>query len=189
MNKNKETQEVTTAAASLQKTSGVGDAQPVRPPVFVEAEKLFERMAELTTQIGQRAFDFFRQRGGEFGRELDDWFKAENEVLRPVPVKITEANNDILVTAAVPGFKPEDIEISVNGDTLILSGKTEVEEKNEDANIVINEWKSDQFFRQFTLPSPVDAEKVVAKLKDGILELTLPKTAGNEAKKIAIAAG
>jgi HSP20 family molecular chaperone IbpA len=158
-------------------------------PVFVEAEKLFDRMAEITNEIGQRAFDFFRLRGGEFGKELDDWFRAEREILRPTPVEITEADNNIFVTAAVPGFKPEDIEVSVNGDTLILSGKTETKEKKENANTILNEWNSNQFFRQFTLPSQVDAGKVEAKLKDGMLELTLPKAAGTEAKKIAVSAG
>ena len=70
-----------------------------------------------------------------------------------------------------------------------MSGKTETKEKKENANTILNEWKSDQFFRQFTLPSQVDAGKVEAKLKDGMLELTLPKAAGTEAKKIAVSAG
>lgn len=179
--------ETKTPETSLQKP----EAKPANKlsPVFVEAEKLFDRMAEITNEIGQRAFDFFRQRGGEFGKELDDWFRAEREVLRPAPVEITEADNNIFVTAAVPGFKPEEIEVSIRGDTLILSGKTETKEKKENANTIVSEWKSDRFFRQFTLPSAVDTEKVEAKLKDGMLELTLPKAAGTEAKKIAIAAG
>lgn len=172
---------------SLQKSET--DPADKLSPVFVEAEKLFDKMADITNEIGQRAFDFFRQRGGEFGKELDDWFRAENEVLRYVPVEITELDNVILVTAAVPGFKPEEIEVSVKGNTLILSGKTETKGKKEDANTILNEWKSNQFFRQFTLPSRVDAEKVEAKLKNGMLDLTLPKAAGTEAKKIAVAAG
>lgn len=172
---------------SLQKPEA--NAAKKLSPVFVEAEKLFDRMAEITNDIGQRAFDFFRQRGGEFGKELDDWFRAEREILRPTPVEITETDNSIFVSAAVPGFKPEEIEVSVKGDTLILSGKTETKEKKENANTILNEWRSNQFFRQFTLPSEVDTEKVEAKLKDGMLELTLPKAAGTEAKKIAVAAG
>ena len=178
---------VKTPDTSLQRS----EAKPTNKlsPVFVEAEKLFDKMADITNEIGQRAFDFFRQRGGEFGKELDDWFRAEREVLRAVPVEITELDNTILVTAAVPGFKPEEIEVSVKGNTLILSGKTEIKENKENANTILSEWRSNQFFRQFTLPSDVDAEKVEAKLKDGMLELTLPKTAGTEAMKIAVAAG
>ena len=55
-------------------------------PVFVEAEKMLERLTEITGDITKRAYDFFRDRGGEFGKEVEDWFRAENEILRPVPV-------------------------------------------------------------------------------------------------------
>src|SRR5688572_17360589 len=70
-------------------------------PIFVEAEKMFERFAEVTKETAKKAFEFFQRRGGEFGKELDDWFKAESEILRPVPVEITQTNGQINVTAAV----------------------------------------------------------------------------------------
>jgi HSP20 family protein len=69
-----------------------------------------------------------------------------------------------------------------------LSGKSEKEEKREDENIIYSEWKSNRFLRQLTLPSAVDADKVKAQLKSGILELTLPKIAPKEAKQIAVSA-
>lgn len=157
-------------------------------PMFIEAEKAFERLAEMTSKIGHRAYEFFLKRGGEFGREFEDWFKAESEILRPVPVEITEANGNINVRAAVPGFKPEEIEVSVKGDQLILSGETEMKEKREDENTIYSEWRSNRFCRQFTLSSEVDADKVQANLKDGILNLTMPKIPMREPKQIEVQA-
>lgn len=161
----------------------------IKAPMFVEAEKMFEKLADLTHEIGHKAYEFFLKRGGDFGREIDDWFRAEAEILRPVMIDITQTDKDINVRAAVPGFKPEEIEISINDKMLILSGKTEKEAKKEDENTFYSEWHSNRFFRRLLLPADVDAENVKAHLKDGILQLTLPKAAPREAKNIAVAAG
>lgn len=155
-------------------------------PVFVAAEKMFEKFADVSREIGRRAYDFFRERGGEFGKELDDWFKAENEILRPVPVEITESDSNIFVKAAVPGYKPEEINVSVKDDVLMISGTAEEDKQSEDANTVLREWNSNHFYRQLTLPSNVIADKVVAKITNGMLELTLPKTAAKEETKVAV---
>lgn len=158
-------------------------------PIFVEAEKMFDRLADLTKETAQKAFEFFQKRGGEIGKELDDWFQAEREILMPVPVEVIENNDNFTVRAAVPGFKPEEIEVSVKDKMLILTGKTEFEEKKEDENTVYSEWRSNRFCRQLPLKSAVDAEKVEATLKDGVLLLTLPKLPAREPKKISVAAG
>jgi HSP20 family protein len=172
---------LTTATETNEKEEGLS-------PIFVEAEKMFERFAELTKETARKAYEFFQKRGGEFGRELDDWFKAESEILRPVPVEITETDGNINVSASVAGFKPEEIEVSVDGKTLILNGKTEKEEKKEDENTVYTEWRSNRFFRQLTLPCEVDGAKTEANLKDGVLRLTLPKLPAHEAAQIKVKA-
>ena len=71
---------------------------------------------------------------------------------------------------------------------LMLSGKTEKSERMEEEGLVYSDFRSDRFFRQFTLPSLVDAEKATAELKDGILHIDLPKTTAEPVTKIAIAA-
>lgn len=162
--------------------------KPEAFPIFVEAEKMFERLAELTRETTQRAFEFFVRRGGDFGKEFEDWFRAEAEILLPVKVEITETDKIINVSAMVPGFKPEEIEISVKDKTLIMSGETKLEEKREDANTVYSEWRSNRFFRQLTLPAEINPDKVKASLNDGILYLKLPKAAPHEVKHIAVAA-
>jgi HSP20 family protein len=155
-------------------------------PTFVEAERMFEKMADMTKQVANRAFEFFTERGGEFGRELDDWFKAETELLRPAPIDMTETDKEVKVRAAVAGFKPEEIEISVKDRRLILSGKCESSEKRESGKRFYSEWKSDHFLRDLALPQEVDADNARASLKDGVLEITLPKTKVREAKKVSI---
>ncbi|MBS1795762.1 MAG: Hsp20 family protein [Acidobacteria bacterium] len=186
---NKETKETAPKkTAALAKT----EKKPVREnmfPMFVEAEKMLERLADLTTETAHKAFEFFVKRGGELGREIDDWFRAEAELLRAVTVEIRETDKLVSVTAAVPGFKPEEIEISLDGRELIMSGETVTEEKKEDEDTIYSEWRSNRFFRRLTLPADVDADKVKASLDHGVLMLKLPKAAPKEVKTIAVSAG
>lgn len=165
------------------------DTKNMFSPVFIEAEKMFEKLAEVTNATAHKAYEMFLARGGELGKALDDWFNAESKILRPVAVEITEGNGKINVCAAVPGFKPEEIEVSVKNDLLILSGETEKREERKDENIVYTDWKSDRFFRQLTLPDAVNADDVKAELKDGILTLSLPKVTAEESKHVAVTAG
>lgn len=158
-------------------------------PVFVEAEKMFEKLTEVTEETARNAYEFFLKRGGQFGNPLDDWFSAEARLLRPVAVEITETDGMINVSAAVPGFKPDEIKLSVKDDQLILSGETEKCEESKDENLVYTDWVSNRFFRHLTLPAAVLTENVEAELKEGILRLSLKKAVSEEPKRIAVKAG
>ena len=161
---------------------------PVNYPAFVEAEKLLERIAEFTKLTSQRAYEYFLNRSDQFGSHFDDWVKAEMDFLRPAPIEITETADNINVRAAVPGFKPEEIEISIKDALMIMSGETKSEEKKEDEKTFLNEWRSNHFCRQVVLPSEVETDGVEATLKDGILNLTLKKKTAEEAAKVAVIA-
>lgn len=157
-------------------------------PFFVEAEKMFEQFAAISRETAEKAFDFFRSRGGGFGHELDDWFKAESEVLRFIPVEIKEQNGTLKISADVAGFKPDEIEISVKDDTLILSGKADAREEKKDENVFYSDFRSNRFFRQMPLPEAVKVEDAKAEIKDGMLNILLPKLGKHEPKKIAVSA-
>ena len=87
--------------------------QTTASPVFVEAEKLFEQMKEFSQSVARRAYEYFEARGREFGHDLEDWFRAESELMRRVPVEIKEADSQITVRAEVPGFAANEINVSV----------------------------------------------------------------------------
>lgn len=170
-------------APTAASTKEIAKPEEKKTPAFVTPEELVEKFDDVLRQIADRAFNLFHARGGEFGKELDDWFKAENEFLRPVKVEINETDEAIFVNATVPGYKPEEIEVSVNGDELIISGETKSSKRFEKADTIMREWNSDRFFRRLLLPSAVRSENVVTKLSDGMLELTLPKIVAEPAPK------
>jgi HSP20 family protein len=143
-------------------------------PVFVEPEKMFERFDRLNREISRKAFENFLTRG-EFGAPFDDWLKAEQEVLLPVPVEITENKKQFKILADLHGFKPEEVEVCIKNNLLILSGENDTEEVTEYTDSIFTEWHHNRFFRAFPLSDEVDADKIKANWKDGFLQLTLPK--------------
>ena len=100
------------------------------------------------------------------------------------PVDIYETENDIVLKAELPGVDPKDVEVRVEDSTLYMKGerKFEKEVKNENYHRVERSYGS--FARSFSLPNSINAEKVKAEFKDGLLTLTLPKR--EEAKPRAI---
>jgi len=91
------------------------------------------------------------------------------------PVDIYETDSDIVLKAELPGVDPKDVEVKVEDNTLYLKGerKFEKEVKNENYHRVERSYGS--FARSFSLPNSINAEKVKAEYKDGLLTLTLPK--------------
>jgi len=99
-------------------------------------------------------------------------------------VDVFDAKDHILVKADLPGLNKDDIEVSVEGDTLTIKGEKKEERESEGKNYVRSERFYGGFHRLISLPSPVDAANVKAVYRSGVLEITLPKK--EEAKPKAI---
>jgi HSP20 family protein len=91
-----------------------------------------------------------------------------------VPVDIYQQDNNLIVKAAIPGVRPEDIDVSVVGNTLTIKGETKEEKEVKEENVIRRERRFGAFSRSLTLPNPVDANKASATYENGILTLTLP---------------
>jgi HSP20 family protein len=153
-------------------------------PIFVEAEKLFEQMKEFSQSVARRAYEYFEARGCEFGHDIEDWFRAESELMRRVPVEVREADSQITVRAEVPGFAADEIKVSVEPQRLVISGESEKTAEEKKEQTLLSEFRSNQFCRELRLPAEVEPDKTTAVLNDGVLELTLAKAA--EIKAVAV---
>jgi len=127
-----------------------------------------------------RLFDDF------FGRPLGLvrglWGDGEDGFLPPVDIK--ETDDKVIVEAELPGMEPKDLEIKIEGGTLVLGGerKNQKEEKTKGFHRV--ERSFGRFERQLELPSGADPEKVEATYKDGVLKIEIAKK--EEAKRKTI---
>ncbi len=115
---------------------------------------------------------------------FDDWDMPFWGGARWPAVDIAETENDFVVKAEVPGCKAEDIDISVHGNRLTISGEKKTEEEKREKGYYHSERSYGSFRRELNLSSDVDPDKIEAACKDGVLTITLPKS--EKAKPIKV---
>jgi len=115
-------------------------------------------------------------------------FGVSDSASAMLPLDMYETENDVVVKAAIPGVKPEDIEVTVTGDLLSIKGefRAESEVKDEKRNYHRQERRYGSFCRQVTLPAGVNADACAADFENGVLTLTLPKVEEAKVKKVQI---
>ena len=122
-------------------------------------------------------------------RELDQTFDTVTRDATWSPaVDIHEETDRFVVSADLPGVKPADIEITADKGVLSLRGARNVEQRKDDGNYSRVERVSGKFVRTFSLPENVQADAIKAQFKDGVLELTIPKVAKVEPRRIEVQA-
>jgi len=115
-------------------------------------------------------------------RDLFDWSNWHNGNNTTVPrVNIVETNDDFRVEMAAPGMKKDDFHVELDNDVLTISSEVQHEQNNEEKNYTRREFSYQSFRRSFHLPNTVEADKIEATYKDGLLSLVIPKK--EEAKK------
>jgi HSP20 family protein len=103
-----------------------------------------------------------------------------------VPADVIETQDNIVVKVSAPGVKPEDIDISVVGDTLAIKGETKSEEQFEEGSYIRKERRFGSFQRTFSLPASVASDRAKAEFENGVLTLTLPKAEEAKPKSIKV---
>jgi HSP20 family protein len=103
-----------------------------------------------------------------------DTFEATGEWMPKLDV--TETKDAVVVKAEVPGVEPKELQVTVQGDILVIKGEKEETKEEKDERVHRMERSYGAFTRAVRLPTPVNAEKVDASFKNGVLTITLPKT-------------
>jgi HSP20 family protein len=103
-------------------------------------------------------------------------------------VNVTEGNDNYYVRAELPGVKAGDMDISVTGTSLSISGERKIAPEDEKANYHRREREAGNFSRVINLPGQIDTSKVEARCADGVLTVILPKSEAAKPKQITIKA-
>jgi HSP20 family protein len=109
--------------------------------------------------------------------------------LAPYGVDIREDSDHFYVEAELPGFKKDDVDITLENQTLTIAAERREEKKQGDAgkgDLLLHERRYSRFLRSFTLPPTVDEQTVNAKLADGVLTITLNKREETKPRKISV---
>jgi len=103
-----------------------------------------------------------------------------------LPLDVSETENEFIVKASLPGARPEDVQITVHGDTLTIRGESKAEEEKKGAQWHIRERRFGAFQRSLSLPTPVNPDQAQAHYEHGVLTLTLPKSEAAKPRQIKI---
>lgn len=125
-----------------------------------------------------------------FDRMFDE-LGAGRERAGNLAVDVERNKDNLVVRADVPGLKPEDVKIEVENDILTVSGEHEESKEQKDKHFLRRERRYGAFSRSMALPAGVDAKKIKAKTRDGVVEVTipLPNEGKGQAVKITPTAG
>lgn len=106
----------------------------------------------------------------------ENFVRPRGELTSGMAADIRETDEGYVVETVLPGAKPEDVNISVMGDTLRISAQVDESDEQKDAKWILRERRFGAFERTMNLPSPVQADKAEATFDNGILKITLPKS-------------
>jgi HSP20 family protein len=131
-------------------------------------------VSEIQNEVN-RLFDNF------FGRPVASGTRAWTP-----PVDLYETKDDLVLTMEVPGVRDKDVSVSITGDLLSIKGERRFEHDVKEEQLLHMERAYGKFERLVQLPIPVQADKVKASYRDGVLEIRLPKTEEVKPKEIKV---
>ncbi len=102
------------------------------------------------------------------------------------PINVSEDSENLYVSSELPGIEPDDIDISVEGETLMLRGERKLPEAGEGVNYHRREREAGRFRRIITLPARINPDGVDAIFKNGVLKIVLPKAVEDRAKQVKV---
>jgi len=143
-------------------------------PIFDEIARRFEA-------VKRRAFEFFEQRDRQAGHDLEDWLKAERELLGWPATELDEKNGIYELQIALPGFQSKDVEVTVTPKEIIVHAAAEHDKETKKGNVLWTEFGANDVYRCLETPKPVDVDKVTARLENGLLRIHAPEMTNPEA--------
>jgi HSP20 family protein len=147
------------------------------PVPYEEFESFPKQVEEFFEMVARRPFELLEKRPLFFGREMEHLLRGEPELTRPILLKLYETEESLVVRAEVPGFTERELNIVCEPWRVIVTGKKEIREegKAERKEEVPYYAEKTNIYKSVKLPVEVIPEKVKALLRNGMLELTLPK--------------
>jgi HSP20 family protein len=113
-------------------------------------------------------------------------FGGSYDQLATLPLDVTSTKDALVVEAAMPGIKPEDVEITVENGTLTIRGENREERNEGEGENLVREIRRSSVYRTVSLPSGLEADKATASFEHGMLKLSIPKAEQVKPRQIRI---
>lgn len=169
----KATKKKTTKKAVSKKSSNT--QVPQEPVIINSVQDVFKEMEALYNAVSQRAYELFDGRGRQPGRDLEDWLKAESELMLKPDIEVTEKGKKVVINAKVSDFSKDELEVAMEPDRVAICGSKHRSSKKRNGQMTHSESYAKMLSRVVGLPAKVDTAKAKAKLEKGILHIEAPK--------------
>jgi HSP20 family protein len=148
-----------------------------------EGLPLLDEIEQIHAAIRRKAHELFEHRRAWLESDLDNWLAAERQVLWVPTCELLEDGKRYLLRAALPGLKPEQIQVTALPHMLVLKGEARTTERTQTDGVLFSEFSQERVLRRFDLSSRIDVDKVEAQLQGGILEVIATKLPAKAAKR------
>lgn len=143
---------------------------------------LSSELDKTTEAVRWRAYRYFLERGGVDGKDLDDWLRAEREIIWTPGAEMTRDENTITLRVHAPGLDPEGVQITATPESIFVQAEAAHLHEAAVGEVCLCEF-AEKFFRRFDLPEQIDVDNVSAKLEKGILQIVAVKAQAVKSRK------
>ena len=152
-------------------------------PIFAEFDKIADR-------IRDRAYAMFCERGFGEGYDLADWLNAERQICWPA-AELEEDDDEFRLKVAMAGFDPKEIAVTATPhEIFVKAGHESKQEGQDDTRVCWSEFRSNNVYRHFDLPTDIEVDDIAAHYTNGMLTIDAPKVAAKmeKPKKVEVSA-
>jgi HSP20 family protein len=149
-----------------------------------KTSSVFDQISDMQDRIMHRAYEIFEHNGFTPGRDFENWTQAERELVWKPALELSEKDGQYQLEVAVAGVQPNDIEIEVTPDEIMLRADIQHEHTEQKGIVHICEFQTGRMFRLIQVPKKINPEKVKAEVKDGLLRLTAEIAQEARARKL-----
>jgi HSP20 family molecular chaperone IbpA len=151
------------------------------------ASSLLAEIEDTATAVRQRAFDFYRSRGGISGSDLDDWLRAERELIWTPRAEMTESDEEVTLRVDAAGLEARNLRVTATPNAILIRADAGHNHDQTEGRLCFCDF-GERLFRQFEFQQAIDVERVTATLDKGILEITATKRSTQQSRNVPVVA-
>jgi HSP20 family protein len=150
--------------------------------------RVLEKIRDVNRSVARRAFELFQNSKREHGSDLNDWLHAESELIHTSHVDVEDCDDVVVVRVEVPGFRSDELQFCVEPFRVTIVGVREISDHPIIRKMLYSDRCAEQVFRIINCPIELSSRDTTSSLKEGILELEIPKARALPLVSIAAAA-
>jgi HSP20 family protein len=155
--------------------------------VLRKAESILSELDHVRTAINEQAYALFQNRGNLWSGPMDDWLKAERQLVWKPAIELRQKDGQFEVLAATPGVEAKDLDVQITPEDVLVKADIHHKHMPEEGAVKLCEFTGGQLFRSVHFPEKVDPDSAMAEYRDGLLRITASIAKPAVPKKVEVA--